>query len=270
MMFVELPVGIADPLDRFDAVARSMAALKASHQAQAGVAVFEAAERDAAGTVRADDPRRDRHHAPHATAHRAHRHHQRRRSVGPAVRAGPRDARVPAVRAPQPGRAHRRGDPVVPRQPRVRDHRRLRIRTRRRGDGRQPSNRRSPSCCSSPPHEERRRHEEPMASHRSHAQRTHPHHPGRGARRHRRLARRRATPRLRHRAGQLHRPVLAGGEGQRAVPDAVRRREHGGAVHRRARQVGRRPVRHRPTSRSSRGRVAARLRATPSSRWSRR
>lgn len=44
MMFVELPVGIADPLDRFDAVRASMATLKASHQAHAGVAVWGAAD----------------------------------------------------------------------------------------------------------------------------------------------------------------------------------------------------------------------------------
>ncbi|MEO5901506.1 MAG: wax ester/triacylglycerol synthase family O-acyltransferase [Ilumatobacteraceae bacterium] len=43
LMIVELPVGIADPLERLAAVHTRMTELKASHQAQAGAAVVEAA-----------------------------------------------------------------------------------------------------------------------------------------------------------------------------------------------------------------------------------
>jgi len=43
MMIAELPIGIADPLERLDAVHAHLSELKASHQAAAGAALFQAA-----------------------------------------------------------------------------------------------------------------------------------------------------------------------------------------------------------------------------------
>ena len=71
-------------------------------------------------------------------------------------------------------------------------------------------------------------------------------------RRHRAPGHRARPARLRHRAGQLHRSGLAGGEGQRAVSDAVRWREHGRAVHDAATAGRSSTCSPRPTSPSSR------------------
>jgi hypothetical protein len=44
MMFAPLPVGVADPLERFEAVRRTTATLKASHETAAGVVLFDLAD----------------------------------------------------------------------------------------------------------------------------------------------------------------------------------------------------------------------------------
>ena len=122
-MIAELPVGIADPLERLEAVRRQMAELKASHQAVAGEAITSLAG-FAAPTLLALGLR-----ASCATSRRFPQ-----RSVNtvttnvpgpavPAVRRRPGDGRVPALRPARTGGAHRRGHPLVQRPAELRRHR---------------------------------------------------------------------------------------------------------------------------------------------------
>ena len=132
-MIAELPVGVADPLERLEAVRRQMAELKASHQAVAGEAITSLAG-FAAPTLLALGLRTGT-----ATARRFPQ-----RSVNTVTTnvPGPQHPLYAAGREMVeylpfvplgPGRAHRRGHPVVQRPGELRRHRRLRRRPRGRG-----------------------------------------------------------------------------------------------------------------------------------------
>ena len=101
-MIAELPVGIADPLERLAAMRRQMAELKESHQVVAGEAITSLAGFAPPTLLALGAAARPPRWPGGSPAQRQHCHHERAWAAVPAVRRGPGDGRVPAVRAARP------------------------------------------------------------------------------------------------------------------------------------------------------------------------
>ena len=131
----DLPVHVADPVDRLLAVRAEMDRLKASHMAEAGALVIELGELAPPFLNRADDPDGHARPAPRSAALPQHGHDQRAGAAPAALlRRAAHDRLVP-VRADRPGTARRHGHPVLRRPSRVRHHVGLRHRSRRDDPG---------------------------------------------------------------------------------------------------------------------------------------
>ncbi len=131
-MIAELPIGIADPLERLASIRDQMEHLKASGQADTTQTLTTLAGLTAPVRPRAGAAGRHRHRPSRPPARRGHGHHERPRPRPHPVRRRTKDGRLPTVRADRPRRPHRGGDPELRRQGQLRGHRRLRHRPRRR------------------------------------------------------------------------------------------------------------------------------------------
>ena len=121
-MVAELPVGIADPLERLASMRQQMEHLKESDQA-AKVQALPVLAGFVAPSMLALGLRAAGAMAPRVPAARhQHRHHECARTAVPALCRWPADDRLSTVRATGAGRAHRCGDHVLQRQSQLRRH----------------------------------------------------------------------------------------------------------------------------------------------------
>ena len=101
-MIAELPIGIADPVERLASMRAADGAAQAVRPGRDDGAAHGArrSRRTVAAGARAQNRRRDGPRVPPARHH--HRHHERARAAVPAVRRWPPDGRLPPLRAARP------------------------------------------------------------------------------------------------------------------------------------------------------------------------